>query len=386
MAASSHARPLILIGASTRAAAQSARRAGFHPYCVDQFADEDLRACATVLPCDRFPADLPSTLAAAPHAEWLYTGGLENQPDLVAQLAEIRPLLGNHAQALRLVRDPFWLADVLRSHQHPALAVRSLTDMYDTPDTSHRRWLSKPLRSAGGRGITVFDANTVSRIPEQPATHYLQEFVSGLPISGLFVTDGQRTLCCGLARQLVGASFPQVPPFGYAGSIAPLDDDDLPASTRQQVAALGTLIATQAGLCGLFGIDCIWDAVRSVAWLLEVNPRYTATVELFEQATGVALLARHHRVTSSQSTAKYEDWFFPLPRATQRCGKLVLYAGSSLIAPELRDNPSIADIPTPGSEIAGGMPICTVFARGTSTEECLVNLNVEARRTGLPLS
>lgn len=383
MAASPHARPLILIGASTRAAAQSARRAGFLPYCIDQFADEDLRACATLLACDRFPADLPSTLATAPFAEWLYTGGLENQPELVEQLAEIRPLLGNRAQALRLVRDPFWLANLLRTHQLPTLAVMSLSDRRSTSDACHRRWLSKPLRSAGGKGITAFDAHAVSLTTEQLATHYLQEFVSGMPISGLFVTDGQRTRCCGLTRQIIGESFTHAPPFGYAGSIAPLDDDDVPTSAREQVVALGSLIASQAELRGLFGIDCIWDAERHVAWLLEVNPRYTAAVELFEQATGAALLARHYCATSSPESN--DDWCTPLPGATVRCGKLVLYAARSMIAPDLRGNPSIADIPTPGSEIPVGMPICTVFARGASTMECFQNLHAEARRTGLPL-
>ena len=47
---------LMIFGASTRAAAQSAVRAGFRPVCADHFADQDLYELAEVLPLSRYPA------------------------------------------------------------------------------------------------------------------------------------------------------------------------------------------------------------------------------------------------------------------------------------------------------------------------------------------
>ncbi len=399
-------RPLILIGASTRAAAQSARRAGFEPFCVDQFADEDLRACATVLPCDRFPDDLLRTLDSAPQAEWLYTGGLENHPALVEQLSVLRPLLGNDRQSLQLVRDPFWLADVLRTHALPVLAVArpsverfnnaraarqcssaplladaatasqpcdaATHEAFGTELSDCERWLLKPLCSAGGKGIAFFEDSAEIDIERLATTHYLQQFIHGTPISGLFLSDGQQTHCCGLALQIIGDEASAAPPFGYSGSIAPLSESDVSAAVFARVAQIGELIARRASLRGLFGIDFIWAAERDDVLLLEVNPRYTASIELFERATGAALLCRHRAACIGEPAT---ECCTPLPRSSSYCGKLVLYATTDIIAPDLRGRADVADVPTPGSLIPSGLPVCTVFGSGSSTAECLAELH-----------
>ena len=44
---------LAILGASARAAAQSAIRAGLSPWCADLFADRDLCAMASVARCER---------------------------------------------------------------------------------------------------------------------------------------------------------------------------------------------------------------------------------------------------------------------------------------------------------------------------------------------
>ena len=74
---------LIILGATARAAAFSAQRAGMRPWCVDLFADADLaRACpARRVALDAFPAGLIDALAGAPDGPVIYTGGLENRPD-----------------------------------------------------------------------------------------------------------------------------------------------------------------------------------------------------------------------------------------------------------------------------------------------------------------
>src|SRR5437588_46110 len=99
-------RSLIVLGASARAAAFSARRAGFEPYAIDLFADRDLAAICPSVKIRRYPHDFLVALAAAPQAPWIYTGGLENFPRLVDRLADVRPLLGNSGHVLRRVRDP----------------------------------------------------------------------------------------------------------------------------------------------------------------------------------------------------------------------------------------------------------------------------------------
>src|SRR6266571_1043132 len=98
---------LLILGASVRAAAFSALRAGLRPWCVDLFADTDLQAC-----CDarrlqgRYPNAFEETLRDAPFAPLVYTGGLENHPRLIARLTNRRPVWGNNADGLIASRDP----------------------------------------------------------------------------------------------------------------------------------------------------------------------------------------------------------------------------------------------------------------------------------------
>src|SRR5436305_9759061 len=113
------AQTLVIIGASARAAAYSALRAGFAPLACDLFADVDLkRICAAERVRD-YPHGLAPAAAGYPTAPWLYTGGLENHPDLVDEIARDRPLLGVPGEVLRAVRDPFRVAAAMKKHGLP---------------------------------------------------------------------------------------------------------------------------------------------------------------------------------------------------------------------------------------------------------------------------
>src|SRR5919106_1235059 len=109
-----HSQPLAIVGASVRAAAASAVRAGFQPLAADLFADADLRRIATATPISPYPEGLLDWLRAVEPSAWMYTGALENHPELVDQMAWIAPLWGNPGDVLERVRSPWKLADVLR--------------------------------------------------------------------------------------------------------------------------------------------------------------------------------------------------------------------------------------------------------------------------------
>ena len=106
--------PLAIVGASTRSAAASALRAGFQPLAADLFADADLRRIATATRIRPYPEGLLDWLRAIEPAAWMYTGALENYPDLVDQMAWIAPLLGNPGDVLTRVRSPWELAAALQ--------------------------------------------------------------------------------------------------------------------------------------------------------------------------------------------------------------------------------------------------------------------------------
>ena len=110
---------LLIVGASARAAAFSARRAGIKPLAADLFGDVDLQCCCPTLRVECYPLGLIDALRKIDHSwqlgrtPWMITGALENQPDLVEQMAAEWPLYGNRAEVLRSIRDPAMLADAL---------------------------------------------------------------------------------------------------------------------------------------------------------------------------------------------------------------------------------------------------------------------------------
>ncbi len=87
---------LILFGASVRAAAFSAIRAGLRPWCCDLFADADLQnVCpARALPPADYPEGFVEVCARAPAGPWMYTGALENYPALIERMSKLRTLWG----------------------------------------------------------------------------------------------------------------------------------------------------------------------------------------------------------------------------------------------------------------------------------------------------
>lgn len=360
---------LLILGASARAAAFSAVRASLRPTAIDLFADRDLVATARTLRVARaaYPDGLADLFAQLPHSPWIYTGGLENHPALVDRIADRRPLWGNAGEVLRRVRDPVALEASWRSAGFPCPSTR--LDARGLPRDGS--WLVKPLASAGGLEITPLDADASTR--DRPC--YYQERIEGLSLSAVFVARGESGLLAGVSRQWHGRTGA---PFAYAGSLAPWPVTEL---EHARIAALGAAAAREFGLAGIFGVDFVLR--DGIPWPVEVNPRYTASVEVLELALGRSLLAEHCAAFGGGCGGPVSD---ASPRFV---GKRVVYArapcrfpdltGWSPRAGEALGLPRLADIPPPGSRFEAGEPVVTVFARSESLEACIASL---ARRTG----
>jgi predicted ATP-grasp superfamily ATP-dependent carboligase len=359
---------VIILGASTRAAAFSARRAGLRPWCVDLYGDADLECCFPVrkVPYRVYPHAMLTKLADAPDGPVIYTGGLENHPRLLGRID--RPLWGNGPDVLRRVRSPFLLADVLQRHGLPALAVRR-----EPPSGGDRgQWLVKPRHGSGGVGIRRY----ADAIRFDPRTHYLQEYCPGIAFSGVFLgmQDG-RSILLGLTR-LLQADWLHAPGFHYCGNIGPLS---IPPANLHDI---GDVLAGAFALRGLFGVDMIYHSATSDFRVLEVNPRYTASIEVLERAHGHALLELHRAVFENRAVAG------PLTGNQSMVGKAILYARDQLVFPSDglwmqalaggAGNPDFADIPHPGDVIERGMPVMTLFAAGATEADCLEALRRRA--------
>jgi uncharacterized protein len=362
---------ILLVGASARAAAASAIRAELRPWCLDLFADADLRQMAPAVRCppSAYPRGLLPVFSDAPQVPWLYTGGLENHPHLIRRMAELRPLWGNNTSALLTSRSPFTVAQLLRESNLPCLDVRHTLRV----GTERGYWLRKPLRSAAGRDICFADELPATEEHIKPRFYY-QRYVEGPSYSAVFVTNqAGDTHLLGVTRQLVGERPLNAKPFQYCGSIGPIE---LPGSTPMTLQRIGEVLTVGCHLRGLFGVDFILN--DDGPWLVEVNPRYTASVEVLEYATNTAFLTLHRRAFEPASLV-------PIRQASESdfFGKAILYARDRMVMPAKTSTPrppfdpetpfimpAAADIPSAGEVIERGWPICTVFARGSSMEQC----------------
>jgi predicted ATP-grasp superfamily ATP-dependent carboligase len=394
---------VLILGASTRAAAHSAIRAGLSPVCGDLFADLDLRACARVLELPNYPRGLIAAAATAPGVPWIYTGGLENHPEIVGPISQSHLLWGNSAEVLSRIRDPWRVADVLNAARLPALRV---WPQDKSPPPTDGTWIRKPLRGAAGRGIEIWDRRPSQGHVSQSLTsqdrHYFQELREGTLVSALFLGHPGQTLLLGITQQLVGLAAVNAPPFAWCGTIAPATVSHETSAAIEQIAA--TLVPW-ADLRGLFGCDFIISARDGVPWLTEVNPRYPASTEIVEQLLGVPLLDWHRYACESFDAPAYAapcSGSLALKPHSEIVptvlGKIILYARSSLTARDLSRFvmqprhwlaertahadalPYLADIPVPGTHIAPGQPICTLFARASNADECLEKLRHRAAR------
>jgi uncharacterized protein len=340
---------------SARMLAQLAVADGYEVIALDRFGDVDLRAIAP-------GATAPSSDALAALAEDIeadavaYGAGFENRPDLVRRLAAGRELLGTPPELLTAVRDPWALGAAARAAGARVPETRSVDELpepagADGLGSDRDAWLRKPRHGGGGRGVRRWAGGRLR------PTEILQRRVDGLSCSAVAIGDGRRAAMLGLTEQLHLS-----PGFQWTGNVAP---PRLPESQRAelegQLRAVCAEVAARFGVRGAFGVDAVWDGRR--AWVLEVNPRPPAALELF----GPCSFEAHVRGARGLG----------LPAAgappTRRCAtvKLVLFAERDIRAPDPRWWPAglVRDIPHAGETIKRGAPVCTLVSASASAPE-----------------
>ncbi len=368
--------PLAIIGASTRAAAASALRAGYQPVTADLFADVDLRHFATATRILPYPEGFIDWMRTVEPPAWMFTGALENHPELVDQLAWIAPLWGNPGDVLTRVRDPRELEYALRS----AGLLFPETRASATGLPLDGSWLEKTCRGASGSGVRELvqtgrqrDMKTRSADTDSADSPYLchQRRIAGMPCAAVFVAAESTATLLGVTRQLIGHDWLGAHGFQYAGSIGPWP---ITVDAQAALIKIGNVLAEQFELTGLFGVDFILDADNQV-WTIEVNPRYTASVEVVERFKGVHAITTHAAAGQGLRIEAY-----PQSEIARAHGKATLFARRNVtitnqfaeytLAEALRTPwPTLADITTADSLVEAGRPVLTLFAEAKSVEE-----------------
>jgi predicted ATP-grasp superfamily ATP-dependent carboligase len=339
---------LLLVAISARALAAAARRAGFMAVAIDAFGDEDTRAACDIWERVEDAMEGFAKVELEPIVSRLrrtcepvglvYGSGFDDCANRLMEIAQA-PLLGASPEALARTKDPQAFA---RSCEAAGISHPEIR--FTAPELP-ARWLIK--RRGGSGGAHIAHGGARSAKPGE----YWQRRVEGRTISLLFVRDAAGLTPVAWSEQWTAPCASA--PFRYAGAAGPLDME-APKGLLSSLAALTGAL----GLRGLASADFLDDGERF--WLLEINPRPGATLDVFDDEED-PLLARHVAAVMGRPAAPLKP---RSPRAAQ-----IVYAETDSTTPKGDWPDWAADRAAPGTPVPAGAPFCTVFADGASVRD-----------------
>lgn len=408
----SQEKPILIIGGSARAAATDAVAGGYCVTAMDHFGDADLRAVCQrwihLAQNDQWPHLVPDRqLTIVP------TGGFD-WPESVP-LPHLGLVAFPTKSQFDAMRDPQVLAQIASQAdvEFPSTWISGGPISQANEKTrrsfpgnrqsgKRQRWLIKPQFSTGGLGIRAVDADPATVFQQLAHDEYLQEHVVGRPIGANFISrfdhGKYRVDLLGLFAGLTYRKN-RSHRWLYGGSIGPLPLGDPSASNLQEkLKLLGLRIAERFELVGLFNVDLIAKPDRTLA-LLEINPRYSASMELMPSAghlidwhitayqnrfspesagrasaSNICSHAAPASESSYQSTARSNN-ILACKRIVYANCEVRFKVTTKALTDSIRDlieSSSAAitwhDIPSTDDVIPEGFPILTVIARSQATD------------------
>jgi predicted ATP-grasp superfamily ATP-dependent carboligase len=365
---------ILLVGVSVRAMAESAVNSNYTVVALDGFGDRDLRAFAetyALMHNFHVPYGAQALFNASRQLDFdavAYTSNLENHPEVLEQFGTSSSLIGNSPGTVRSVR--CWPNLFLRLEEEGFSVPKTIFDHTDEVDL-WTQWVVKPVLSGGGHGIYFWDGRAIA-----VNRFMLQKYIPGKACSASFVANGREAILLGISEQLMGLHQFGAGGFRYCGSVLPLPEiiqGDAGKKVLEQVRRIAAFLTLEFGLTGVNGFDFILDGVRVV--LLEVNPRYSASMELVERAYGLPIF--HIHVNAAVAGRLPEFDLESRANIGQFFGKAVLFCEEDCVVPDILDDPGLdlKDIPSPGDKLHRGGPICTLLTSHSAHEEIVADLN-----------
>ncbi len=181
------------------------------------------------------------------------------------------------------------------------------------------------------------------------------------------MANGRTAVLVGLAEGLAGLRACGTAGYTYCGSMTP------PRGNREgwvrllpRLQDVANALTEVFGLVGLNGVDMIAGPGDDEITLLEVNPRYSASMELIEYLYDVPLFAWHAGAITTGVLPQFSV-ATQLREGRASRDKGIVYARqvSTVSTTDHWLAADVADIPDSGAVIPAGAPICTVFQHGT---------------------
>ena len=348
---------IIIAAISSRAYVQAAIHAGFEVIALDAFADVDTQKYAkkvlqVPIKNGQFEADtflkVLQKIDLKNCTGLCYGAGFEQQPNLLIEIAQLVPIIGNAPKVVQSCKNPQLLAEFC-THNNMA----SPTIAFSRPSNT-LGWLQKQIGGSGGAHIKPVLPLEIS-IKQNV---YYQKIQAGTPYSCLFLADGNNSQVIGFNEQWCHAT--AVLPYRFGGAVSHAD-------LSENVKTIITeFIAKATQFFGLKGLNsCDFLLHENKVYMLEINPRLSASLQLYSAKKG-DLFDAHMQACLGE----LKQW----PTVEKQAKAMhIVYANKAAHVtakvPAEMDWPDwVCDIPQPDSEIAAGEPICTVLADARSAK------------------
>jgi predicted ATP-grasp superfamily ATP-dependent carboligase len=351
---------LLIIALSARPFVAAAVQAGFKVSAIDGFADSQTQAMANLIKLAPFDNDgfqaaallaIIDTLDTSRYIGFVYGSGFEAQPALLAEVAKRIPLLGNLPATLASVKSPriFFSACAKLGVAHPQTWTHGDASL-------PLDGLVKAVGASGGSHVQPYSNGKVM-LDKQ---HYAQQKLQGLPVSVLFLAHAQQVALVGFNELMLAPT--EALPYRFGGAVSQIN---LTASEQEQLLKAAQQLTAEFSLLGLNSLDAVLQ--DGVAYVLEINPRLSASVGLYETADGEMHLLAMHVAACKQAYAMPSS----VAVKSGSVAHAVIYSALALSIPANFAWPEwVEDCPSPQSsvQILAGQPICTVLATADKAE------------------
>jgi uncharacterized protein len=374
--------PVYVVGASGRSAAESVRQAGFRAIVVDLYADRDSGEACDILQIESYPDSVAAQLKSLEHGVVLLAGGMENHVELIDQVGKYHRILGPNVEQIKRIRDHEFLVSSINKSDHDGVLrfPETVPTVHDVDPKDN--WLCKSFFGCGGFHIERFHDDYFANLKE--GNYYFQREVTGQSVGTVFLCERSNVQLLGvtaaidsLMHQSITGPQPILPPMAYRGSYGLIA---LPNIVKEAMCNWAFSFAQSLDYTGIMQAD--WITCNSVAWLLEVNPRWTASMEIIEWAQGCNLFSIQASLDN-----ELKLMLSTAPAMVSRIApmnilyKAIQYANSPFIVSEEQSNEMLAskfnrfernapsssdrfgwcDIPRAGTPIETGQPIASYF-------------------------
>ena len=350
--------------------------AGFEVIAIDAFADEDTKQFAQqVIVVKQINGNFDTadflnkiqSIALDGGLGLVYGSGFEGNVELLTELAKQLQIIGNLPQTIAQIKSPADFFKVLDDLNitHPEVCFGQLGNASG--------WLLKRAGGAGGMLIQKAVADTSLAKGE----YFQREIIANVnnnklsvnslsavtPVSLLFLANGKVAQLIGFNQQLLAAT--EGHPYRYGGVVSHYP---LAKSTQQVLLDAADKLTKHYALRGLNSLDVMVEegALGEQVWVLEINPRLSASVGLYQFENANLIDLHIEACTSLEGLGG--SVFLPKAFEESRAHGIFYAPFDFCIKQDITWPTWVVDTPQPNTYVKKDEPVCTVIANGISCE------------------